>query len=113
MFLGGPPLVKMATGEEADEEQLGGALVHSSVSGVSDYMAASEADALRKTREIVACLNINPRRFAPEAHWQPYREPRYAAEELLGIVGPNLRRAFDMREVLARIVDDSAWSEFK
>jgi acetyl-CoA carboxylase carboxyltransferase component len=129
MFLGGPPLVKMATGEVADEEQLGGALVHSSISGVSDYMATSEVcidsfflfffshvlqvDALRKTREIVACLNINPRRFTPAAHWQPFREPRYAAEELLGIVGPNLKRAFDMREVLARIVDDSAWSEFK
>jgi acetyl-CoA carboxylase carboxyltransferase component len=113
MFLGGPPLVKMATGEVADEEQLGGALVHSSISGVSDYMAASEVDALRKTREIVSCLNIDPRRFTPAAHWQPYREPRYATEELLGIVGPQLKRAFDMREVIARIVDDSAWSEFK
>ncbi len=113
MFLGGPPLVKMATGEEAEEEALGGALMHSTVSGVSDYMALSEGDAIRKARQIVSVLNIDPRKFMPQTHWQPYDEPAYSSDDLLGIVAPNLKRPFDMREIVARLVDGSRWSEFK
>ena len=113
MFLGGPPLVKMATGEEADEESLGGAEMHSRVSGVSDYMAVSEIDALRKAREVVSTLNLNPRKFIPESHYCHYDEPRYTSEELLGLVSPNLKNRVDIAEVLARIVDGSRWSEFK
>jgi acetyl-CoA carboxylase carboxyltransferase component len=113
MFLGGPPLVKMATGEEANEEDLGGALMHSSVSGVSDYMAMSEIDALKKTREVVATLNLQPAQFVPPAHFLPFDEPLYAPEELLGIVSPNLKKRFDMSEVIARLVDGSRMSEFK
>lgn len=112
MFLGGPPLVKMATGEEADEEQLGGGDMHSRVSGVSDYLAVSELDALRKTREVVATLNFRPL-FADRHLRPPVQEPLYSADELLGIVGANLKKPFDMREVVARIVDGSQWSEFK
>lgn len=113
MFLGGPPLVKMATGEECDEERLGGAEMHASVSGVADYLAGSDVEALRKTREVVSTLNLNPRRYMPEAHWEAYEGPLYSPDELLGVVGPNLKQSFDMREVLARIVDGSRWSEFK
>jgi len=110
MFLAGPPLVKMATNEETDDESLGGALMHSKVSGSSDYMAEDDRDGLRIAREIMAHLANSqqlhqaPRSFAP---------PRYAAEELLGIVSDDLKIPFDAREVIARIVDDSDFHEFK
>ena len=113
MFLGGPPLVKMATGEEADEEELGGGEMHSSVSGVSDFLAVSELDALRKAREVVGSLNLKPHCFVPEQHWLPYDEPRYPADQLLGLLSPNIKKQINMREVLARIVDGSRWTEFK
>ena len=110
VFLGGPPLVKMATGEVVDDETLGGAGMHGSVSGVSDYTASDDADALRIGREIVAQLNrrklLAGRRRAPEA-------PHYDPDELLGVIPANPRVPFDMREVIARIVDGSRFLEFK
>lgn len=110
VFLGGPPLVKMATGEEVDDESLGGALMHSTVSGVSDFMAESDADALRLGREIVARLPA-PK---PAAHRR--REPRPPAfdpEELLGLIPTDSKKTFDIREVIARLVDGSDFLEFK
>jgi acyl-CoA carboxylase subunit beta len=109
VFLGGPPLVRMATGEIADEEELGGAAMHGRVSGLADHVAVDEVDALRIGRRIVARLNWRKRSPAPG----PSRPPRYAEEELLGIVGSDLSRPFDPREVLGRIVDDSDVDEVK
>jgi 3-methylcrotonyl-CoA carboxylase beta subunit len=110
VFLGGPPLVRMATGEVVDEETLGGAEMHAQVSGVSDYTAADDAQALRLGREIVARLGVTKalagRRVAPE-------EPACDPEELLGIVPADPRQPFDMREILARLVDGSRFLEFK
>ncbi|MGZ6874687.1 MAG: acyl-CoA carboxylase subunit beta, partial [Blastococcus sp.] len=108
VFLGGPPLVRMATGEVADEEELGGAAMHGRASGLADHVAVDEADALRIGRRIVARLNWRKRGPAPG----PSSPPRHAEEELLGIVG-DLSRPFDPREVLARIVDDSDLDEVK
>lgn len=109
VFLGGPPLVKMATGEESDDESLGGADMHARVSGLADYLAADEQDAIRLGRSIVKRLNWRKRGPAP----QPAIEPRYDAEELLGIVPSDLKIPFDPREVIARVVDDSDFDEFK
>jgi acetyl-CoA carboxylase carboxyltransferase component len=109
VFLGGPPLVKMATGEEADDESLGGADMHARVSGLADYFAVDEPDALRIGRRIVARLNWTKRGPAPG----PVTEPLYDAEELIGIVPPDLRIPFDPREVIARVVDGSEFDEFK
>jgi len=109
VFLGGPPLVKMATGEEADDEELGGAEMHARMSGLADYLAADEPDALRLGRQIVA--RLNHRRLGPAPG--PVREPLYDAEELAGIVPEDLRTPFDPREVIARIADGSEFDEFK
>ncbi|MEU9024289.1 carboxyl transferase domain-containing protein [Actinomadura sp. NPDC048394] len=109
VFLGGPPLVKMATGEEADDEELGGAEMHARASGLADYMAADEADALRIGRQIVK--NLNHRKLGPAPG--PVEEPRYDAEELAGIVPEDLKIPFDPREVIARIADGSEFDEFK
>lgn len=110
VFLGGPPLVKMATGEIVDDETLGGATMHGSVSGVSDYTAADDADALRIGREIVAQLNrrkvLADRRITSE-------EPHYSPDELLGVIPANPRTPFDIREIIARLVDGSRFFEFK
>jgi acetyl-CoA carboxylase carboxyltransferase component len=110
VFLGGPPLVKMATGEDANDEELGGAEMHARSSGLADYMANDEADALRLGRRIVARLHWAKRGPAPSA--APC-EPRYDPEELLGIPSADLKVPFPIREVIARIVDDSAFDEFK
>ncbi len=110
VFLGGPPLVKMATGEESDEESLGGADMHSRVSGLADYFAVDEADALRLGRQIVR--RLNHRKLGPGPRG-PALPPRYDHEELLGIVSADLRQPFDPRDVLARLVDDSDFDEFK
>ncbi len=110
IFLGGPPLVKMATGEEAEEEALGGAEMHSRVSGVSEFIAADEADAARIGREIVR--NLNWRKRGPEPRG-PGADPVHDPEELLGIASHDLRIPFDAREVIARIVDGSRFDEFK
>jgi len=109
VFLAGPPLVKMATGEESDDESLGGAEMHSRVSGLSDYFAVDELDAIRIGRRIVARLNWTKQGPAPA----PVTEPLFDAEELLGVVPADLRIPFDPREVIARIVDGSEFDEFK
>ncbi|HEY2985009.1 MAG TPA: carboxyl transferase domain-containing protein, partial [Jatrophihabitantaceae bacterium] len=110
VFLGGPPLVKMATGEEADEESLGGAEMHARTSGLADYFAADEHDAIRIGRRIVARLNW--RKLGP-APYPEVRSPLLSDEDLLGIVPPDLKTPFDPREVIARIVDASDFDEFK
>ena len=110
VFLGGPPLVKMATGEDADDESLGGADMHSRVSGVADYFAVDELDCIRLGRQIVADLNW--RKLGPRPRGQ-VEEPRYDPDELLGIVSADFRVPFDPREVIARIVDGSRFSEYK
>jgi acetyl-CoA carboxylase carboxyltransferase component len=110
VFLGGPPLVKMATGEDADDEQLGGADMHSRVSGVADHFAVDEVDCIRIGREIVE--QIRWRKLGP-APSLPADEPRYDSNELLGIVSADFRVPFDPREVLARVVDGSRFSEYK
>ena len=110
IFLGGPPLVKAATGEVVDAETLGGGNVHTRISGVADYLANDDADALNKVREIVSNLNWN--KEVPLVLKEP-RDPEYAAEELYGIVSREFRFPFDVREVIARIVDGSDFQEFK
>lgn len=110
VYLAGPPLVKMATGEETDHEALGGAEMHSRVSGVSDYFARDEVEALRLGREIVAHLEWRKQGPAPSWEVEP---PRYDAEELLGVASADVKVPFDAREVIARIVDGSRFSEFK
>ncbi len=102
IFLGGPPLVKAATGEVVDAETLGGADVHTSISGVADHFAEDDRHALEIARGIVGSLNR--RKVLPVAV-QPAREPLYPAEELYGIVPRDARRPFDIREVIARITD--------
>ncbi len=110
-FLGGPPLVKMATGEEVDEESLGGAEMHARVSGLADYLAEDDADAIRIGRHIVGNLNWQK---TIHAQLQPPEEPLYDPNELLGIVPiDTIRKPLDMREVIARIVDGSRFMEFK
>ncbi len=111
VFLGGPPLVKMATGEESDDESLGGAEMHARVSGLADYFAEDEPDALRLCRQVVRRLNW--RKLGPGPSLLPVREPLYDADELAGIASIDLREPFDMREVIARIVDGSEYDEFK
>ncbi len=110
VFLGGPPLVKMATGEDANEESLGGAEMHTQVSGLGDYLAEDEMDGIRMCREVVAHLNW--RKLGP-GPTLPADPPLYDPDDLLGIVAKDLRQPFDMREVIARIVDGSRFEEFK
>jgi acetyl-CoA carboxylase carboxyltransferase component len=110
IFLGGPPLVKAATGEEVSAEELGGADVHTRLSGVADYFAEDDRHALQIARDLVASLTavkqLPAHTIAPE-------EPGYDPDELYGIVPADLRRAFDVREVIARLVDGSRFDEFK
>jgi acyl-CoA carboxylase subunit beta len=110
VFLGGPPLVKMAIGEDADEEELGGARMHARISGLCDYLARDEGDALRIARGIVSHLRWFRRGPGPDALCEP---PQYPAEELLGIAPVDVRVPFDVREILARVVDGSRFEEFK
>jgi acyl-CoA carboxylase subunit beta len=104
VFLGGPPLVKMATGEDSDDESLGGADMHTRVSGLGDYFAADELDGIRIGRQIVADLHWRKLGRGPDG---PASAPRYDPDELLGIVSGDMRVPFDPREVLARVVDGS------
>ncbi|MFQ6141636.1 acyl-CoA carboxylase subunit beta [Streptomyces seoulensis] len=115
VFLGGPPLVKMATGEESDDESLGGAEMHARVSGLADYFAVDERDALRQARRVVARLNHRKAHPDPPftAPHEPPEPPQYDNGELLGIVPGDLKIPFDPREVIARIVDGSDFDEFK
>ena len=110
VFLGGPPLVKMATGEVSTDEELGGAEMHSRVSGLSDYFAVDELDALRIGREIVAHLNWRKLGYGATG---PADEPVHDPEDLLGVIPRDLRVPFDMREVLARVLDGSRFEEYK
>ncbi len=110
VFLGGPPLVQMATGEISDDETLGGAQMHAETSGLADYLAEDEVDALRICREVVAHLNHRKRGYGPKDNYEP---PRYDEEELLGLMPRDLYAFVDIREVIARIVDDSEFEEFK
>lgn len=109
VYLAGPPLVKAATGADADDELLGGADMHHSVSGLCDYVAEDDADAIRIGREIVAHLG---KPTHPVSRETP-AEPLYDPEELLGLVPPELKIPFDIREVIARIVDASDFDEFR
>jgi acyl-CoA carboxylase subunit beta len=109
VFLAGPPLVKMATGEESDDESLGGAEMHARISGLADYFAADELDAIRIGRRIVARLNWQ--KLGPKPN--PVTPPLFDQDELIGIVPADLRIPFDPREVIARIVDGSDFDEFK
>jgi 3-methylcrotonyl-CoA carboxylase beta subunit len=110
IFLGGPPLVKAATGEVVSAEELGGGDLHSRVSGVTDHLAADDLDALRMVRSIVATLA--PRAACP---WDiaPSEEPLYPADSLYGVVPTDLRTPYDVREVITRLVDGSRFAEFK
>ena len=109
-FLAGPPLVKMATGEESDDETLGGAKMHSEQSGLSDYLAEDEMDALRICREVVSHLNWNKKGLGPQ---KISTDPVYNSEVLLGIISEDLKSAVDIREIIARFSDGSKFEEFK
>ncbi|MCH7707002.1 MAG: acyl-CoA carboxylase subunit beta [Myxococcales bacterium] len=110
IFLAGPPLVKMATGEESDDESLGGAQMHAEVSGLGEYLAEDEPDALRLCRAIVSHLNWRKPGPEPSLRADP---PELDPEELLGIMDPELRRPVEIRDVIGRIVDGSRFEEFK
>jgi 3-methylcrotonyl-CoA carboxylase beta subunit len=110
IFLGGPPLVKAATGEEVSAEELGGADVHARRSGVADHYAADDRHALAIARRIVANLNTRKTVDIPLAK---VREPAYAAQELDGIVPADLKKQYDVRDVIARLTDGSEFDEFK
>ena len=110
VFLGGPPLVKMATGEVSSEEELGGAAMHAEVSGLADYFATDELDCLRIGRQIVADLHWRKEGPSPSVSADP---PHYDPDELLGVASADLRVPFDPREVLARVVDGSRFDEYK
>lgn len=128
IFLAGPPLVKAATGEEVDEETLGGGLMHSSESGVTDHLARDDEHAIAIARGIINDLGKAGSREVPVSRILVMiyssliylskppvtpEDPIYPAHELHGIVGTDLRQAFDMRDVIARIVDGSRFREFK
>jgi acyl-CoA carboxylase subunit beta len=110
IFLAGPPLVRMATGEISDDESLGGARVHAEVSGLADYFAEDEMDAIRMCREVVSHLNIEKLDTRGSS---PPEEPVHDPEELLGLVSRDLRQPVDVREVIGRVVDGSRFEEFK
>jgi len=110
VFLGGPPLVKMATGEDSGDEELGGARMHAQVSGLADYFATDERDAIRIGRRIMT--EVNWRKLGP-GPTLPADEPLHDPDELLGIAPADIRVPFDPREVLARVVDGSRFGEYK
>jgi geranyl-CoA carboxylase beta subunit len=109
-FLAGPPLLMAATGEVATEEELGGAVMHTAISGLGDYLAEDDRDAIRLAREVLAQIDWN--RDLPPEPLRSYKPPRYGAEELLGIMPMDPKRPVDMREVIARLADDSYFLPF-
>ena len=111
MFLAGPPLLKAATGEIATDEQLGGAEMHAQVAGTAEYLAENDADGVRIAREILAMLPWNAQLPARPA--KAYSEPLYSVEELLGLVPADAKKPYDVREIIARIADGSAFLDFK
>ena len=110
-FLAGPPLLKAATGEIAGDEELGGAEMHTRVSGVAEYLAEDDADGIRIARDLLARMpwNDKPGQGTGRA-WKP---PRFPAEDLVGLVPPDYRQPYDVRELLARLIDDSDFLDFK
>lgn len=110
VFLAGPPLVKMATNEIATDEELGGAEMHSRISGVSDYLAEDELDGIRIAREIMEFVNVTTPHLVPK---DEIEAPLYDPEEILGVVPANVKTPFDVRELIMRITDGSKFSEFK
>jgi acetyl-CoA carboxylase carboxyltransferase component len=109
VFLAGPPLVKMATNEESTDEELGGAQMHSSISGVSDFLAENEDDAIKIARKIIE-INVNDNVQKTKNNINP---PLYKKEDLLGIIPENLKNPFDIRDLIVRFVDNSEFYEFK
>ncbi len=110
IFLAGPPLVKAATGEEVSAEELGGAEVHTKISGVADHLAQNGEHALELARKAVTRLNHNKK---VEYRLSPVKPPKFDINELYGIVGTDLKKPFDVKEVIARLIDDSDFDEFK
>ena len=110
IFLGGPPLVKAATGEIVDAESLGGAEVHTSISGVADHLAENDGHALSIARDVLA--HLNRKKTLPTAVRAP-EEPNHPTEEVYGVIPKDARRSFDIREIIARLVDGSEFQEFK
>jgi acetyl-CoA carboxylase carboxyltransferase component len=110
VFLGGPPLVKVATGEESTDEELGGAEMHAAVSGLADYLAEDELDAIRQARDIVGHLHWRKRGPGPTGPADP---PVLEPDDLLGLMSQDLRQPLDVREVIGRITDGSRFEEFK
>jgi 3-methylcrotonyl-CoA carboxylase beta subunit len=110
IFIGGPPLVKAATGETVSAEELGGGLVHTSISGVADHLADNDTHALQICRNIFESLPLPERQ---EMDLQKAIEPAFNAEEIYGIIPVSLKQAFDAREIIARITDESKFHEFK
>ncbi len=110
VFLGGPPLVKMATGEDSDDESLGGAEMHARISGLADYFAIDEMDAIRLGRQIIRRINHRKRGPGPRGSARP---PKFDPDHLLGIPSADPKVPFDPRDVIARLVDDSDFDEFK
>ncbi|QHC96886.1 acetyl-CoA carboxylase carboxyltransferase subunit [Pseudomonas sp. R84] len=111
LFLAGPPLLKAATGEVATDEELGGAEMHAQVAGTAEYLAENDADGVRQVREILRMLPWNE-----QLPWLPepqYKEPLYPIEELLGLIPDDPKKPYDVREIIARIADDSCFVEFK
>jgi acyl-CoA carboxylase subunit beta len=110
VFLAGPPLVKMATNEISTDEELGGAEMHSRISGVSDYLAEDEYDGIRMAREIMEIIQTTTPHFTPN---EPTKAPKYSTEEILGVVPADVKKSFDVRELIMRVADGSEFSEFK
>ncbi len=111
VFLAGPPLLRAATGEIAGDEELGGAEMHATVSGLGEYLAEDDADGIRIAREIMAKLPWNEQ--LPARPHKAFKEPRHDADELAGVVPVDYRKPYDVREVIARVVDDSDFLDFK
>jgi geranyl-CoA carboxylase beta subunit len=111
VFLAGPPLLRAATGEIATDEELGGAELHVTVSGLGEFLAEDDADGIRIARDILAKLPWNDQ--LPYTPPKPFKEPRYPADELAGVVPTDFRKPYDVREAIARIVDDSDFLDFK
>ncbi len=110
IFLGGPPLVKAATGEEVSAEELGGAMVHTSISGVADHLADNDQDALQMCRDIFETIQVPERQLLD---MKPSKDPLYDLEEIYGLIPQSNRESMDVRELIARLVDGSEFSEFK
>ena len=110
IFLAGPPLVEAATGEKVDAQELGGATLHTSTSGVSDHFADNEEEALQRIRDIVFHLGVHKKQHL---NLRDSKEPMYPADEIYGILPSDLKQPFDVKEIIARLVDGSEFHEFK